>query len=402
MANTQTFVYKRAIKAPASEVYRAFLSALALREWMSDTAQVEPRKGGRLYLAWNSGYFMHGYYTLLKPNQTVVFTWHGREEPAQTTVRVSLRESNGKTALRLSHSRVGTGKVWRKAVAEFQNGWLVLLENLQSVLETGIDLRVARRPMLGIFFGEPLNAELAAKLGVPVREGLRLAGVLEGLGAHTAGLQKDDVLVSFGGKKIIDVQPLLQTLQTHRAGDKVKVVFYRAAQKHLATMELSPRPIPAMPPSAGELAARVHEIHAADQANIRLPLMNVSAAEADAKPAEGEWSVNEVLAHLICSERDTIAWLGALLNGDVADGVYSSNLTPRVTAVIETYGGIDALLEEWERSQHEVERLLVALPASFVMHKGTYWQAGYSLLNSSTHTRDHINQIESTLSIVRG
>ena len=400
MAQTQIFEYKLVVAASSKEVYRAFTSAMVMKEWMCDEAQVDARLNGRLYLAWNSGYYMLGQYILLKPGKSIVFAWHGRDEPSATTVRINLVERNGKTTLRLAHRDIGRGKSWQKAIEEFRNGWRVLLENLQSVIETGIDLRVARRPMLGIHFGEPLNSETSAKLGVPVHAGIRLDGIVEGLGAHAAGLQKNDVLVSFSGKKISTIQALLLQLQQRRAGDTVKIVYYRGATKQSVAMELSPRSMPEIPSTPIALSDRVKDLYAADEAELRRGLSGVSYAEAAARPASGEWCVNEVIAHLICAERDTIAWIGGLLN-DVDMETASGNLPARVSAVYEVYRDHDALLDQIEHCQQELVSLLSALPDTFCAHKGTYWHLIYTVLNYSTHTREHLSQIESALLAVR-
>src|SRR5205085_11969576 len=119
------------------------------------------------------------------------------------------------------------------------------------------DLRVARRPMLGLSGGAPLEAERAARLGVPVTEGLWLDGFLEGMGARAAGLQKDDVLVSLGGQPVNAGTSLASLLQGHRAGDRVPIDFYRGTERHTVTVELSARPMIQPPASAEELAREV-------------------------------------------------------------------------------------------------------------------------------------------------
>ena len=67
------------------------------------------------------------------------------------------------------------------------------------MLGSGPDLRITNRPMMGISPSD-FNAEIAKKLGVPVNTGMRLDGVVDGMGAQSAGLQKDDVLIEFAGR----------------------------------------------------------------------------------------------------------------------------------------------------------------------------------------------------------
>ena len=69
--------FEQTVQAPIDQVYRAFTNATALREWLCDTATVDARPGGRVYLAWISNYFAAGVYTQLEPNALVAFTWAG-------------------------------------------------------------------------------------------------------------------------------------------------------------------------------------------------------------------------------------------------------------------------------------------------------------------------------------
>ena len=59
-AKTQTIKLKRTIAQPAREVYRTFTRTSILRTWMCDAAQIDARKGGRLYVYWNDGYYSTG------------------------------------------------------------------------------------------------------------------------------------------------------------------------------------------------------------------------------------------------------------------------------------------------------------------------------------------------------
>ena len=100
--------------------------------------------------------------------------------------------------LTLEHSRIGAGKAWGAVAGEFQQEWEKSLENLAAVLETGEDLRLTRRPMMGIGVSD-FDAEIARQMGVPVSKGIRLDAVVAGMGAEAAGLQPGDVIVRMGG-----------------------------------------------------------------------------------------------------------------------------------------------------------------------------------------------------------
>ena len=233
--NTINLIYEHFVKARPALVYHAFTNATALREWMCDVATTHLRPGGRVYMAWNSGFYMSGEFLCLEADREILFTWNGRGEPAPTQVRVKLTARDGGTQVELTHEQVGTSKKWAGTIKEINEGWKSSLENLVSVLESGADLRLTLRPMMGVYPGE-FDAAIAQKLGVPVEQGMRLAGVVDGMGAQAAGLQAEDVFIRLAGREIHGYPDLAAAIQGHRAGDKVEVVFYRGSQKLTTTM----------------------------------------------------------------------------------------------------------------------------------------------------------------------
>jgi len=96
---------------------------------------------------------------------------------------------------------LGEGAVWQNARAEIDKGWKIGLENLQSTLETGHDLRVVDRPLIGIY-PEDLAPQKQKELGIPVSYGVRVSEVIPGYGAEKAGIQPNDVIVAVNGQKI--------------------------------------------------------------------------------------------------------------------------------------------------------------------------------------------------------
>jgi len=397
-SKTQSLKFKRTVNAPPAEVYRMFTNSTALREWLCDAAQADPRKGGRVHFWWNVGYYTTGEYAAFVPDKKVAFTWRGQGDPDVTSVQVSLATKDGNTRVTLTHADVGAGKAWAATVQGFQHEWTKNLENLQSVLETGHDLRFTLRPLLGVSGIEELNPKTAAKLGVPVSEGIRLDGVVDGLGAQAAGLQKDDVLVSFGRKKVAGWGSVVGVLQTHRAGDEVKVIFYRGGEKRTTMLKLSPRPMPEVPATAEALAEAVRKQYGDLDAELAQCFDGVSEDETARRPASGEWSAKEIVAHLIIGERDTHAWIADLIGGQErwTDSFIGNDLSRhRATAAI--YATLPALLEERKRNEAETVAMLAALPAEFVARKGSYWRLGYSQLSLADHTREHFGQIRAAI-----
>ena len=334
------------INAPAADVYRAFTNSTLLREWLCDAAQADPHLKGRMYLWWNNGYYMCGEYTQLLPGQTITFTWHGRGDPGDTEVTVHLVEKGSATQVTLKQIKVKSRGGWIRFRDEIQRGWVTGLENLASVLETGQDLRIVRRPILGVNLGD-YGAEQTAQLGVPVTEGIRLDDVIPGMGA---------------------------------------------------ALLLSTRSLPIVPTTVVALVNAVHTDNEAVYNEIARCFESISEAEASRPPAPGEWSAKEVLAHLIHSERDLHAWIAELVNNQerVADS-FGDNVQARVTATVTAYPLINDLLSELKHHQIETMNLLANLPVEFQACKGNYWRMGTAVLQAVSHIRAHICQIQAAI-----
>jgi uncharacterized protein YndB with AHSA1/START domain len=142
---TRTVRLKLTVASAPAQVYRAFSKGLALEEWLCDAARVEARPGGRLYLAWNNGFYGTGEYQRLEPGTRVSFSWRGKGDPESSRVQVSIKPQDDSTLVTLEHSGYGTGKKWPRPLQDLEHDWTVAFENLKSMLGTGQDLRFVRR-----------------------------------------------------------------------------------------------------------------------------------------------------------------------------------------------------------------------------------------------------------------
>jgi uncharacterized protein YndB with AHSA1/START domain len=399
---SDTLTYEQSFAVGPADLYRAFTSSTALREWLCDTATTSPRPNGHLFVGWNDGYYATGHFTELLTNRAVCFTWQGRGEPRPSRVHVALEPSDQGTRLRLEHSGIGQGPEWGDKAAEFNRAWRRSLENLNSVLTSGEDLRVTRRPMLGVLLAA-FDADDAARLGVPVAEGVRLSGVVPGLGAAAAGLTQDDVIVGVDDRPTPDVAALRGALQSRQVGDTVSVAIYRGGARQELPMTLSGRAIPDIPADAAELLARVAARYARDEAALDAALDGVSELEASLRPGPEEWNVKQVMAHLIQGERYNQQWISELL-GDL-EASYDSdaaNQEVRLNATIHAFPTLADMVAEWRRLNAETLALIEALPEEFVRRRRTYWRLARTLLDESySHVSDHLSQILTTVASAR-
>jgi uncharacterized protein YndB with AHSA1/START domain len=385
------------IQAPLKFAYRAFTNSTSLREWLCDVATVEPHPRGRMYLWWNGDFYSSGHYIELEENRKVVFQWHSSQDPAPTEVTVTVTEKDGGTHLKLDHAVPDDGS-WIMLATEFLKNWEDSLENLKSVLETGIDLRIANRPMLGILPGD-FTAEQASALKVPVREGLRLDGVVDGMGAQKAGLQRDDVLVKMAGKPITsEFSSLLHAIAGKKGGDTVEVIFHRGPEKKTIAMELSKRPMVDVPFDPAELARKARELFGAALTELEKCFEGYSDAQAMQRPDTNEWSALEVVAHLIHGERFNMIFLTGLIDGyePVTDG-FGTNIHAQVQATVKAHPSIKLLLEELRRSAEELLIYTELIPKEFAANKGSYYRFGSVLLQPNFHITAHTQQIKDAL-----
>jgi len=385
------------VQAPLKSAYRAFTNSTSLREWLCDVATVDVHPRGRMYLWWRGDFYSSGHYLAIEENKSVKFRWYASIDPAPTEVNVVFTEKDGGVHVRMDHE-VPSDESWKKMAEGFRENWEYSLRNLKSVLETGIDLRIAERPMLGIFPGD-FSEEQAVALGVPVREGLRLDGLVDGMGAQHAGLQKNDVLVGMAGKPITnDFNSLPNAIEGKKGGDVIEVVFYRGAEKMTVNMELSKRPMPDVPFEPAELAKRARALYEPALAELEKCFEGYTDEQAMKRPEANEWSALETVAHLIHGERFNTNYLSNLVDGyePTTDG-FGSNVNASVEATMRANPSIRGMLDELRRISEEYMIYVELLPKEFVANKGSYYRLGQGLLQANFHLNGHTEQIKAAL-----
>jgi len=386
--------FQTTLHAPVEQVYRAFTRGVGLTEWFCNGAKTFSRVGGMVALWWNSGYYTAGEFLRLETNQEVVFSWHGRNEPHLTQVEVQLVEDGENTKVTITHSGLGSEEIWSEPRREILKGWEKSLENLSSVLETGKDLRITNRPGMGIYPAE-LSAETKAEYLFPVDKGIFLHEVIEGRGAQIGGLQKGDLVTRLAGSPVDRVDTLLQVLSRQKMGNQVEVEYYRGPEKRTVKIELMALPIPKVPETHQDLILALEKSYSGELQKLREVLSGMAEDAADWKPAPKEWSVKEILAHLIHTERDNQAALHFFILDEDFDWI--DNTLERGMATITAYPTVSELMEEVERSINETIAFVKVLPESFLARKGTYWRVAQNLLTTDAHIQEHCDQIQKNL-----
>ncbi len=399
----KALTFTQTIDAPPKAVYYAFTNRAAVLGWLCDHAELNGSEKGRIYLHWNEGgYCVTGEFTALEPDKSATFSWRGRDKAAETSVHVALAAEDGGTQLTLTHSGLGAGEEWTETRAELKKGWDKGLANLKAVLETGLDKRIHDRPMLGIFINGLVDEEQAAQLGLPVKTGVRIDGTVPGTKAADAGLQANDVIFSMQGVELVDFDALNKILDASKPGDSLDTVFYRDGAEHTTSVELSRRPVPDVPDSPVEFAGRVREMYAQLDAELDALVEGVTDQQAATPPAEGEWSVMQVLAHLILGERLTQTAVATQIN-DRALNAFPGNVPAPMEALMAVYPTLADMAALLKRAETETVALIERLPKEFVARKANYLQLGEGLFwGIPNHARGHYAQMREAIATVRG
>jgi len=382
--------------------FEALTRASELREWCSDQAWTEVRPAGRYEIRWNSGYRADGTFTELDPPHRAAVTWLGTGEPGETAVEFTLKPVTGGVEVTILHHGFGPSAEWDKAVKASDEGWSEGVENLKSVLETGVDLRLARQPFLGINL-DLLTPKRAAEEGIAADQGIYVLDTVEGSGARVAGLGKGDVIVALAGRETPGFAELGAALRGCRAGDVVDVDLVRGQKQETVQVTLGSRPMREVPAGAHALADLLAQEHAEVWAELRAAVKGVTEAEAEKQPAEGEWSAKQTLAHLSEGERGFhMVVVNVALHGWMDTGpIYPDQIPGRLDAVLTVTPTLQGLVERVITDQAETVALVRGLPQTALEHKARFRRIADYCLAGPDHTREHIEQIKTAIAAAR-
>jgi S1-C subfamily serine protease len=124
-------------------------------------------------------------------------------------------------------------------------GFAIPVNTAKAVLNDLLTLGRVRRPALGVVT-IPISPDIADQLGLAADYGLLVVQVLPGGAAARAGLKGGteraylgnipitiggDLIVGIDGQDVQDQQELSHIMNSHRAGDTVKITIYRGKRK---------------------------------------------------------------------------------------------------------------------------------------------------------------------------
>ena len=125
-------------------------------------------------------------------------------------------------------------------------GFAINSETAQQVAQQLVEFGRVRWAWMGVFLAD-LSPEVAAEVGLPIREGVIIRTTVIDGPSDLAGIQPGDIVVSIGGHDIATVSDLTRLLkQEFSVGQKVQVKVFRTANgagtRETLTLELGERP----------------------------------------------------------------------------------------------------------------------------------------------------------------
>jgi S1-C subfamily serine protease len=121
-------------------------------------------------------------------------------------------------------------------------GFAINMETVGLVSEQLVSLGRVQWAWLGAFLGD-LIPEVAAEIGLPVREGVVFHDVVVGGPAHKAGIQPGDVILSAEGQKVTTVSELVRLLRhKFRVGQEIEALIFRNGSHKTVRVVLGERP----------------------------------------------------------------------------------------------------------------------------------------------------------------
>ncbi|MEG1641970.1 MAG: Do family serine endopeptidase [Synergistaceae bacterium] len=109
-------------------------------------------------------------------------------------------------------------------------GFAVPINMAKQIMNDLIQHGEVRRGWLGVTV-QPLTNSLVEAYKLPVKEGSIIANVQRGSAAEKYGLQRGDIIIEIGDKKIKNSQDVVFAVRNKLAGEKVKFIIYRDSKK---------------------------------------------------------------------------------------------------------------------------------------------------------------------------
>ncbi len=382
--------------AKPEHVYAAFTNEVMLNNWMGNSSHTEVRVNGYYTFYWQVGHFVSGLYSAVDPGKRLVCSWYGKGDQGETEVEVLFNTEETGMRLIVIHRGFGTGREWLNSQAAYQRQWEQAFADLTYYLQSGLDRRIMMRPMLGVLPGE-LDASRKQSHGLQhVDSGVFLTSIVPGGGADRSGLKANDVLVEMEGDATKDYFDMDRIIRRHQAGDTIPVIVWRGKEKLSFSLTFGQRPVPVIPQTHGELIEMVQKRVEDVKGELDEILAGLPEEIFAFKPAAGEWSLKEQLAHLIVAERANSYYDWMVINGESVYP-YGSNDSVHLAFGASGYNSGAEMLEGLKRVLDENVAVAAGFPESVTQNQALLLTIGNILTFTADHVRTHYQQMRDTI-----
>ena len=103
-------------------------------------------------------------------------------------------------------------------------GFAIPINSAKPIVDQLLTNGYVSRPYLGVS-GRNIDEQLSELYELPI--GVYVARVIPNSAADDAGLEKGDVIISFDGQKLNDMEQLIELIKEHQVGDKIEVKLVR-------------------------------------------------------------------------------------------------------------------------------------------------------------------------------
>src|SRR5207237_863184 len=122
-------------------------------------------------------------------------------------------------------------------------GFAVAVNPIKRAVTEIVAHQHVTHPWIGVGLHN-VSPDIAGQLNVPTQNGALLISVFPGSPAGAAGLKEGDVVVSFNGSKVADVDTLRKAIEKTHVGDRVTVTVYRQRERLDVPVTVGDRPPP--------------------------------------------------------------------------------------------------------------------------------------------------------------
>jgi len=136
-----------------------------------------------------------------------------------------------------------------------------------------------------------------------------------------------------------------------------------------------------------------------ERAGLVQAMAGASEEKAGRRPAAGEWSAKEVIAHLSVTERDLHYQLGEMLLGNEAPFMPGnlSAVPEKIAAALAGAPTVAGVLNRLAQDEADTMAMVASLRPEIVGNRARYRRIGFTVLDLIDHVHDHIEQVKAAL-----